>query len=389
MQAAPSAVASAPRTDVELRVPSQIIYKREHDATDALPLTYREYVFLVPPGTSEQNSEALLRTQLDLVLASLGRVPAGKLVNLAAFDVAFHGKPPAPPLATLMWKDWRGAAVIEFPRQPGYTPVASMPPAALMAQPLTPVGPASQPLHTPIGANAPTPVPVVVPTPVVPITVPAAARDPEHEGSDGSAQAPASAPADVDAVAPAGPAPPRSRIRGEDLIADLFESMHELHFLRDAVDAGDFCLSLAMEKIPSQAGIVHLYDIDRREFLVTSTRGVAASTLLLRRHDEKDALLSSAMVKRRALVIADATQGESASLERYVALGGARSLIIAPVMQSGRFLGAIELLNPLDGQPYTDAEGNAVTYIAEQFAEFVATRGIVTDPERISSRVAG
>jgi GAF domain-containing protein len=187
----------------------------------------------------------------------------------------------------------------------------------------------------------------------------------------------------------AAPAPvpaPRVRVRGEDLIADLFESMHDLHFLRDAVEGGNFCLSLAMEKIPSQSGIVHLYDIDRREFLVTSTQGVAANALLLLRHAEGDLMLSAAMGNRRAIVVADASQSEAASLERYVALGGARSLVIAPVMQAGRFLGAIELLNPLDGQPYTEADGNALTYIAEQFAEFVESRGVVTDPERISSR---
>lgn len=387
------APAAAPRTDVELSVPSQIIFKREHDATDAQPLTYREYVFLVPPGTTEQNSEALLRTQLELVLASLGKVPAGKLVNLAAFDATFQGKPSSPPLVTLMWKDWRGAPVVEFPRRPGYAPVASLPPSALMAQPLTPVSPASQPPHTMLAAAAPAPVPLVVPTPVVPVTVPAEAREPEEQARQQQEEVVTAPPPPATTGAGAAGQPvvaaPRSRVRGEDLIADLFESMHELHFLRDAVEAGDFCLSLAMEKIPSQAGIVHLYDIDRREFLVTSTRGVAASTLLLRRHDEKDALLSSAMVKRRALVIADATEGDAAALERYVALGGAHSLIIAPVMQAGRFLGAIELLNPLDGQPFTDAEGNAVTYIAEQFAEFVATRGVVTDPERIRSRVGG
>ena len=50
-------------------------------------------------------------------------------------------------------------------------------------------------------------------------------------------------------------------------------------------------------------------------------------------------------------------------------------MIAPPVALSGRFLGAIELLNPLDGQPYTEAEGNAVTYIAEQFAEFLESHG--------------
>jgi GAF domain-containing protein len=176
------------------------------------------------------------------------------------------------------------------------------------------------------------------------------------------------------------------RTRGEDLIADLFEAMHDLHFVRDSIEGGDFCLALAMEKLPSQAGIVHLYDIDRREFLVSSVRGPGTGKLLLRRHPETDELLSAAMRKRRTVVADQAFAAEAGSIDRYVALGGVRSLMIAPVMQSGRFLGAIELVNPLDGQPFTEAEGNALSYIAEQFAEFVATRGIVTDADRIGAR---
>jgi GAF domain-containing protein len=138
--------------------------------------------------------------------------------------------------------------------------------------------------------------------------------------------------------------------------------------------------------VPSQAGIVHLYDIDKREFLVTNTRGAGVAKLLLRRHLETDPMLHAAMNKRRAVVFADASRSEAATLPRYLEVGGALSLVIAPVMQSGRFLGAIEILNPLDGQPFTDAEGNALTYIAEQFAEFLSSHGIVTDPESISQR---
>jgi GAF domain-containing protein len=130
-----------------------------------------------------------------------------------------------------------------------------------------------------------------------------------------------------------------------------------------------------------------LYDIDRREFVVTGTRGETARPLLLKRYTESDSMLSAAMRKRRALVITDVAQNDDArALDRYVAMGGARSVIVAPVMQAGRFLGAIELLNPLDGQPFTESDGNAVMYIAEQFAEFVAARGVVTDPERIGKR---
>jgi GAF domain-containing protein len=85
-------------------------------------------------------------------------------------------------------------------------------------------------------------------------------------------------------------------------------------------------------------------------------------------------------------VIGSAAQSEARALDRYLAIGGARSVIVAPVMQAGRFLGAIELLNPLDDQPFTESDGNAMMYIAEQFADFVAARGIVTDPDRIAAR---
>jgi hypothetical protein len=177
---------------------------------------------------------------------------------------------------------------------------------------------------------------------------------------------------------------PRSRVHGDELIAELFDAMHDLHFVNDSVDAGFFCLTLAHEKLPSRIGVVHLYDIDRREFIVTSVRGAGAQVLLARRHPESDALLYAAMRNRLAMVYSDATASEAPGLERFRALGGVKSLIVAPVMQAGRFLGAIELLDPLDGQPFADDEGPAVQYIAEQLAEFVASRGVITDPERIA-----
>jgi hypothetical protein len=57
-------------------------------------------------------------------------------------------------------------------------------------------------------------------------------------------------------------------------------------------------------------------------------------------------------------------------------------------MLAGRFLGAIELLDPIDGAPFTDDEGHALSYIGEQFGEFVASRGVLLDPERIAPKPA-
>jgi hypothetical protein len=490
---------SAVRSDSGAGLPSQIVFKREQDATEALPLTYREYVYVVPPGSTEMAAATLVQAQLELIRASLDRVAAGKLVNLAVFDMTYQGKPPVPPLATLTWKDWRGVALVAFPRQPGRSPVtiptgmpsapaapafapapapvapapavvASAPPPANIFAPTSapapapanifapsapapamapaapapanifaPAAPAPAPANifaptpaiapsTPAPANvfAPTPAPAnvfapapaipnpFVPAPAIPNPFVPATANPFVPASNPFAPTPAPAPvfAPTPAPQPLAPAPfipsfaetpappygrpltspvappvqPVGRIHGEDLIADLFESMHDLHFARDTVDGGDFCLALAMAKLPSLAGIVQLYDIDRREFVVTNTRGEGTGKLLLRRFPEGDSLLAAAMRKRSAVVVPDALQSEAMTNERYVSIGGARSLIVAPVMLSGRFLGAIELLNPIDGEPFTESDGNAVTYIAEQFAEFVASRGIVTDPERISAR---
>ncbi|MDP9035472.1 MAG: GAF domain-containing protein [Myxococcota bacterium] len=464
--------APPPAAEVAAVASGKLVFRREQDATNDMPLTYREYAFLMPVGTSEGAAETLLLTQLASIRSSLERSPPGKLVNIGVFDQIVQGKPRLPPLATLCWKDWRVDTALSFPRkQPPKAPVAFpvasakaggsiptaprdatvsaapveivsreaiVPPAAgasphasvpVAELPLTARRSADPAVRSPSfversaagAAGAPsvnesTPFPPSEPPvadeaaavgpgngPAVDIapTHPMAARatplsthppvsSPPLVGGHLPVESLAStaAPLQIGSSSPPSPAAAtlliRPRGRAEDLITDLFEVMHDLHFLRDAVEGGYFCLDQAMDKMPSRAGIVHLYDIDRRSFLVTSARGANANALLLRRHPEKDPILSIAMRRRRAVLMTEALRGDPMLPERYAGIGGAQSLLVAPVMQSGRFLGAIELVNPLDGQPFTEAEANALTYIADQFAEFVATRGVVTDPEQIS-----
>jgi GAF domain-containing protein len=176
----------------------------------------------------------------------------------------------------------------------------------------------------------------------------------------------------------------RGRTTGDELITALFESMHDLHFLRDALDGGQFCLALATEVLPAKVALIHFFDIEKREWVVACTRGKDTNRLLTLRTPESDELLREAARKRRALVTPDASAATTAA-QRYQQLGGARSLIIAPIMQAGRALGAIEIINPLDGMPFTEDESNAMTYIAEQFAEYLGSRGIVLDRDRIQS----
>ena len=95
-------VFNAARAEVMGTVASQVVFKREQEATASMPLTYREYVYLVPQGTGEPESETLLYAQLELIRTSLERIPPGKLVNLAVFDAPFQGKPTARPVAALV-----------------------------------------------------------------------------------------------------------------------------------------------------------------------------------------------------------------------------------------------------------------------------------------------
>ena len=338
-----------------------VLIAREQEATAEVPLTYREYAFSVPEGTTEDAAAQVLLVQYARIKRKLEAVPAGKLVNLAAFDVAFNGRPPVLPVATLTWKDWRGEPTTSFPRRPKPAPAPVATPVAVAPAP-APVAVAPAPAPAPVAvAPAPAPAPVPVPAAV----------------ALASAQAP---------KVPSRPPPPHSgtrRIRGDELIAVLFEEMHDLHFQRDAIDGADFCLRLALEKLPSRFGVVHLYDIDRREFVVVAVRGSNPPAILLRRTAEHEPVLSMAMRRRRAMILT----GEDLEIHGAV-IGNARNAMLAPVMQVGRFLGAIELVDPEDAVPFTELDANALSYMAEQYAEFVGTRGVVVDPERISAASA-
>jgi hypothetical protein len=172
----------------------------------------------------------------------------------------------------------------------------------------------------------------------------------------------------------------RGRTSGDELISALFESMHDLHFLRDALDGGQFCLALATEVLPARAALIHFFDIGKREWVIACTRGKDTMRLLTLRTPEADEQLREAARVRRALVVSPSLTSPA---QRYQSLGPIKSLIVAPIMQAGRALGALEIINPLDGQPFTADEGNAMTYIAEQYAEYLGSRGIVLDRDRI------
>ena len=134
----------------------KLLSSREQNPTDASPLTYREYSFAVPAGTSEDVAVQVLRGQLALVDAHLSTAKMGKLVNLAVFDVEFTGKPPSPPIATLSWKDWKGDPVIGYPRRGGAQKQVK-PPSSTGNGPASTAAPASSVFPPPSSMPPPRP----------------------------------------------------------------------------------------------------------------------------------------------------------------------------------------------------------------------------------------
>ncbi len=452
--------------------PIVVLYKKEQEPTNASPISYREEVFAAPPGTTEEQAEAILRAQFRLVAESLALSPAGKYVNIAVFDRVFEGRPPVPPLATLSWKDWKSGATptITFPRRAKAQLATSTQPSNLADAASHAVSVRGQPVSMPVQAQAQAPAPaaempaVRQPRPirsepppsndaraVSASSPPARARvEPESDATvlvaadsapkmapdepqyipqipppayvQQSAQPIAVEPPPAFVVQPqpvaqeAFPAPhipppviitpaaaassghmrraswkqtpaaldgSRIRVRGDELIGLLFEEMHDLNFMADALEGAAFCLWVALDKLPSRAGFVHFYDVASREYVVASVAGAVGPEQVAKRNSQNDPWLGEAMRRRTAYVVGDARSHEGAHVERFAAVGGAVSVIVAPVMLGGRALGAIEIINPIDGAPFGEDDGNALAYMAEQFAEFVSSHGLVTDEGRI------
>lgn len=186
---------------------------------------------------------------------------------------------------------------------------------------------------------------------------------------------------------PSEPPPPSSRAlqRGkrradEDLIGELFESMHELHFMPDMVSGVEFVLGVIQKMLPSDAVIVHVFDINSRDFIVVRALGAQPEQLILHRTADTHPFLVRAMRRSRTTLVGAPDEAYLGS--RWDKLGNVpTAAAFGPVQIGGRYLGAIELANPSGGGGYSENEAHALDYICEQFAEFLAARPVVLDAE--------
>jgi hypothetical protein len=183
---------------------------------------------------------------------------------------------------------------------------------------------------------------------------------------------------DPGAVRRSDPYLARRRAPGEDLIGDLFERMHELAFMPDIVSGADFVVRVLGDLIPCEATLVHVFDLNRREFVVVRARGPHAANALMFRTPDTDPLVIEVM--RRPSMAANGKAPTHSGA--FGPLGvEPRQVMVRGARQGGRYLGLIELGNPQGGSPFHEGEVNALEYVCEQFAEFVASRPVVLDED--------
>ncbi|HTQ07944.1 MAG TPA: hypothetical protein VMI54_29025 [Polyangiaceae bacterium] len=292
------------------------------------------------------------------------------------------------------------AAPPEAPSVP--PPVASSAeprPASLMPSRVVSVGPSKPPPpETPKVTAEPPPAtpesPVAAPavaTPsesspaaAAPPDVPAAAHAPEADVALRSEPShrrsePPSRPSDPPGRrSDPGAAPPRRRSPGEDLITELFDRMGDLMFMGDIPSGADYVLNVLFDLIPCEAMLVHVFDLARREFVVVRAHGPSMRKALLFRTPDTDPVVTSVM-RQRSVVSNGAAPVHSAAFDR---LGvQAKQILSGAARQGGRYLGLIEIANPVGGAPFHDGEKHALEYVCEQFAEFVASRPLVLDED--------
>jgi hypothetical protein len=199
-----------------------------------------------------------------------------------------------------------------------------------------------------------------------PPAAPRRSEPPVHRGSDPSMRR------------RSDPGVARRRGPGEDLIGDLFERMHELSFMPDIVSGADFVASVLGELIPCEATIVHVFDLNRREFVVVRARGPHPNAALMFRTPDMDPFVIE--VFRRPSMLSNGAAPKHS--RAFGPLGVDPVQVLARgARQGGRYLGLIELGNPQGGAPFHDGEVNALEYVCAQFADFVASRPVVLDEE--------
>jgi GAF domain-containing protein len=163
--------------------------------------------------------------------------------------------------------------------------------------------------------------------------------------------------------------------------------MHDLHFMQGVAEGAEFVLAAVDSVVPCDGVLIHVFDINARQFVVVRAKGPGAMQVLLHRTPDSEPFIDGIMRRPGSIAIHDAQKDTRVLGPRWEALGiTPKRALCGPVRQGGRYLGLLEVANPLGDAPFHQNEQNALDYVCEQFAEFLVNRPIVLEADVILRR---
>jgi len=285
----------------------QVLQSRSHDATESVPLTVREVVYLLSSPDAEDQIDAFVRQELATFQSQIANCGTRKLIRLAVVDATTTTLLANPPILTLEWKDWSDTLHIQRHRQP----------------------------------------------------------------------------AEAHSVPEPDPSDSRASSRVDDL-ADVFEQMHSLHLLADPLEGGDYCIDIAAATLRADGVFLHFFDVERRAWVLACSNAPSSDKLLGVRTSSEDRILAQCIEGAPQPYAVNSIDMRSTPHERHRFFETAFRVLCAPLtVGPRRSLGVIEVIRASANPAYTDEEASALAYIAAQCTNFLSSRGIVLDTDRI------
>jgi GAF domain len=390
--------------------------------------TVRRRYVSVWPNPPHDALEEVLQLQLAQVRGEIETVSGAKRVLVVAFDHAFEKTPLRPPLGLCTWNTSGpetpdAAFVYAEQAAAAWTPAEQAtgnnethPSAPALAPDSTslgrPPGVGAEDVKTalmaavdadgnPIGSPEVTlPVPAPEATPVAPQAgaPPPAAQDytaapspveypSELEGNvyeTGQPAPPPDAPTgtldpfypNAHNGQPATPATPATPAPAEptDLLSQAFERFQPLFYITDRNQAFAFAIDTALGLVPSQAGVLLLYDFGARDLYSTVIRAPGGAQITGYRTTVTEGVAGFCATQGLPLALSQGDQDTRFSTVLGTQCGlGVYTLAGIPIQYEGRLYGVLELANRQAGGGYTTEELNALAYIGRQLAERLST----------------
>jgi hypothetical protein len=383
-----------PRLMLQHIEPPELIYEHQQQPSDESPVSYRERAYAVDGLQSDAELEEQLETELAAIQRELGADSIPVFIHLALFDHVFRETPTSPPIATLTWRNWQEQPEISVrgvQRTTGSLPAPSAGPSDAAPEA---GGSSGFDFSEALGESGEEhePIPLVSRSTRPSVAPNSATLEAKREPPADTDQAPPDSGPDWQSPNRSGEylippvddlpeTPPSSQrvVASEELIGTLFERMHELHYLPSIAAGASYVLEMIEEHIRCDAALIHLFDIDAREFVVARGLGPGSRDVLLTRTPAAGSHLEDAL--RRQVTIELDVSGARAQGTLWPRLGvDVARAVCAPVHQSGRYLGAIELARVASGPAFSKGQLSALEYICDQFAEFVADRPLELSP---------